>query len=256
MSSGDVLVRVQVGGQERPFFFVAAAHRDIFGAAHLARALGKEWPLYTLQPPTPAGRHDVVIPRLDDLVACYAENLRRAQPRGPYRLGGYSTGGLIAIEVARTLARAGERVELVALLDSSARVGSRASFRFLSILRRLASRWSLSPRAGEPRHLRLFRSALTDAGMFATTTALQGHRPAPFDACPVVLLQSRGEGLTALRVPTHGWEQVVRSGLSVESVPGDHDSCMQPPHVAVLAEKLRTHLASSSPQAASTGALP
>jgi thioesterase domain-containing protein len=240
------MVRVQPGGRERPFFFVSAAHRDVFAAAHLGRALGPEWPVYVLQPPTPPSRHAVVLPRLSDLVDRYVASVRGVQPSGSYRLGGYSTGGLIAIEVARALANSGERVELVALLDASNRVTSGLSLRFWLAVRRLASGWRLSPRAGEPRYLRLFRSVVTDPGMFGTTTALQDHRPAPYDASPVVLFQATPEGLTALRVPTRGWERIVPSGLSIEPVPGDHDSCMQPPNVAVVADKLRAHLADAA----------
>lgn len=43
--------------------------------------------------------------------------MREVRPRGPYLLGGLCVGGAIAIEMARRLDAAGERVALVAVID-------------------------------------------------------------------------------------------------------------------------------------------
>ena len=48
----------------------------------------------------------------------YTDNIKDAQPRGPYLLSGYSFGGVVAFEMARQLQAAGEKVALLALLDS------------------------------------------------------------------------------------------------------------------------------------------
>ena len=57
---------------------------------------------------------------LEAMAERYLAALRRIQPHGPYRLGGWSMGGVAAFEMARRLAQAGEEVELLALLDSYA----------------------------------------------------------------------------------------------------------------------------------------
>jgi thioesterase domain-containing protein len=237
----SVLVTVQRGGTERPFFFVAAAYRDVFAAAHLARALGPAWPLYALQPPADRAR-GVVLPRMADLVACYVERLRSVQPHGPYRLGGYSSGAILAIEVARSLTDDGGCVETLALLEGGPGVPNDLTYGLVRALRRLARGWRLSPRPGEPRPLRLLRSFLTDDGMFATYTVLRNHRIAPYTGSPAILFAAESRGATALRIPTKGWDALLPRGLVVEPVPGDHDSCMQPPHVAKLGERLRDHM--------------
>ncbi|MGW0036417.1 amino acid adenylation domain-containing protein [Gordonia sp. NPDC003376] len=54
---------------------------------------------------------------LPELAARHVAALRSAQPRGPYRLVGWSLGGLIAHEIARQLVAAGEEVTHLALLD-------------------------------------------------------------------------------------------------------------------------------------------
>ena len=57
----SVLVTVQRGGSQRPFFFVVAAYRDVFAASHLGRALGPDWPIHALQPPLASQRHQVLV---------------------------------------------------------------------------------------------------------------------------------------------------------------------------------------------------
>lgn len=58
--------------------------------------------------------------RIEDIAARYADEIRRRQPFGPYFVGGMCAGGVIAYEVASQLVAAGERVELVAILDAAA----------------------------------------------------------------------------------------------------------------------------------------
>ena len=48
----------------------------------------------------------------------YLEEVRRRQPEGPYHLGGWSAGGVVAYEMTLQLMAAGERVESLLLLDS------------------------------------------------------------------------------------------------------------------------------------------
>lgn len=54
---------------------------------------------------------------LSELVQTYIMEIRRVQATGPYKLGGYSLGGLIALEIAQQLQRDGEKIELLFLLD-------------------------------------------------------------------------------------------------------------------------------------------
>ncbi|MFF8513543.1 beta-ketoacyl synthase N-terminal-like domain-containing protein [Streptomyces sp. NPDC015492] len=53
-----------------------------------------------------------------DLAAHYIQQIRKMQPQGPYRLGGYSFGGVVAFEMAVQMQRKGEKVESLLLFDS------------------------------------------------------------------------------------------------------------------------------------------
>ena len=57
--------------------------------------------------------------RLEEIVEFYLGVVRRAQPSGPYHLGGLCVGGFIALQVARRLQQEGEHVALVLLLDAA-----------------------------------------------------------------------------------------------------------------------------------------
>jgi thioesterase domain-containing protein len=66
----------------------------------------------------PHGIDGTPVPRtIEAMAADYIELIRVRQPRGPYRIGGLCNGGLIAYEMARQLAQAGERVETLIMIE-------------------------------------------------------------------------------------------------------------------------------------------
>ena len=84
--------------------------------AGLARLMGPAFPFYAVSfgdPPPALGLAEL----LPAIAERFLVDLRAVLPRGPYHLGGYSRGGLIALEVARRLIADGETVALLALLD-------------------------------------------------------------------------------------------------------------------------------------------
>src|SRR6185503_2382423 len=56
--------------------------------------------------------------RIEEMAAHYLEAIRSVQPDGPYLLGGWSMGGVVAYEMAQQLAAQGQQVSLLALLDA------------------------------------------------------------------------------------------------------------------------------------------
>ncbi|KAH8431101.1 uncharacterized protein LDX57_008762 [Aspergillus melleus] len=58
------------------------------------------------------------IPTVQDLAASYTAEIKRRQPQGPYLIGGYSFGGILALESMRQLLEAGGEVEKLVLLDA------------------------------------------------------------------------------------------------------------------------------------------
>jgi amino acid adenylation domain-containing protein len=112
----DVLVALRPHGDRPPLFCVHPALGLSWSYARLGRYLPGR-PIYGLQPPglTEPGRLPDDVERLAEE---YLVKIRSVQPRGPYHLLGWSFGGLVAHSLALRLTEQGERVALLALLDS------------------------------------------------------------------------------------------------------------------------------------------
>ena len=109
-------VALQTNGSEQPFFFLHGAYDgSAFYCIPLAHALGSEQPFYALHP----YRFDnqLVPPTFEEIAATHVETLRTVQPNGPYLLGGFCGGGLVAYEVARQLQAQGDKVNFLVLMD-------------------------------------------------------------------------------------------------------------------------------------------
>jgi amino acid adenylation domain-containing protein len=114
-SSRTPLVAVQAGGSRRPFFYLHGAwDSDAFYCFHLAHHLGPDQPFYALASYNFDGLQ--VIPTVEEMAAAHIQSLRTIQPEGPYLLGGFCNGGLVAYEMARQLHAEGQRVDLLVLI--------------------------------------------------------------------------------------------------------------------------------------------
>ncbi len=116
-SAFDEVLPLRPHGSARPLWCIHPASGFSWSYAGLGRHLGPDVPVYGLQAPGLNGER----PPLGDvgaLAAHYVHALRAVQPEGPYRLLGWSFGGIVAHEMAAMLEADGERVELLALLDA------------------------------------------------------------------------------------------------------------------------------------------
>nr|WP_256098977.1 non-ribosomal peptide synthetase [Variovorax sp. SG517] len=109
-------VTIRKGGNaRRALVFIHEPSGEVLSYERLARHVDPEVGLYGIR----ADRDAVQAgSRYEDLAAGYVRLIREALPRGPYRLAGWSAGGVLAFEVARQLIAAGERVEFLGLVDS------------------------------------------------------------------------------------------------------------------------------------------
>jgi thioesterase domain-containing protein len=156
-------VQVQAGASRTAFFFL---HGDIdsggFFCRRLARALGPDVTMYAVQP---HGLNGAALP--DSVEEMAAERLRsivEIQPAGPYHIGGFCGGGIIAYEMARQLHARGEQVAPLLLID--ARPPNLAYRSDWALARRTASALRLSPRVQRALFLRLkwYREELQASG--------------------------------------------------------------------------------------------
>ena len=128
------LVPIRSTGTRAPFFCVHPWAGVVYPYYELAAELGPEQPFYGLQA---VGLYQEPHTSIEQMATHYLDALRQVQPVGPYLLGGWSMGGLIAYEMAQQLQQIGETVALLALLDVPApiyaqRVSRTASAKFLA----------------------------------------------------------------------------------------------------------------------------
>ncbi|MDG9720489.1 amino acid adenylation domain-containing protein [Streptomyces sp. DH24] len=112
-----VLLPLRTRGGRPPLFCVHPGFGLSWSYAALMRRLDAQQPVYALQ-----ARGITAGARMPDsyqeLLEDYLRQIRAVSPHGPYRLLGWSFGGLVAHSLAARLQAEGERVELVAMLDT------------------------------------------------------------------------------------------------------------------------------------------
>ena len=204
----------------------------------------------------------------DAMAQRYAEEIRKHAPRGPVNLAGYSTGGLIAFEVARILKHEGYEVGLVALLDTLFPPGPGLSAwltRQREIVReagwagiRTVADWwwgSLRALAGRARHRPRWRYLLSrnrtlppDLAAKRIThialAAVRRHQPGPYPGA-ITYIRALGDG-TRFNDSIPRWREVAQEVI-VRDAPGQHagEANMVSEHhasamAAIIEERLTT----------------
>ena len=110
------LVAIRESGRRPPLYIVHGNGGDVLILTGLLRYLAADQPLYGI---TARGLNRDEAPHtdFDALIEDYLAGIRRVQPTGPYYLGGYCIGGILACEMARRLRARGESVRAVVMID-------------------------------------------------------------------------------------------------------------------------------------------
>ena len=116
---GSSLIRIQPGTGRSPLFLVHPMGGGVFGYIHLARHLGKEQSVYGLQGSRLHGAN--LCRSIEEMATLYVKAMTAVDAKGPYQLGGWSMGGVVAFEMAQQLKARGLDVALLALIDSRPR---------------------------------------------------------------------------------------------------------------------------------------
>jgi thioesterase domain-containing protein len=249
------VVPVRVSGDRMPFFCVHGAGGNVLNLHDLSRHLPPGRPFHGLQARGVDGK-EAPFASIEEMATAYLAAIREVQPRGPYFLGGYCGGGLVALEMSQALLAAGERVALLVLIDSPSPLPIPSGSKL--------GRWSRTLAAESSRNL-LMRASLKwrrDIGAARFAAALRYHqarggaiphelrdqwmtgefmriavryRVRPYPGKVVLLLARDGR---SDEHPEVGWAHIAGGGLLVDRIPGDHRSLAKEPHVRVLAARL------------------
>jgi thioesterase domain-containing protein len=216
------VVAIQPTGTRPALFCVPGFDGEVMVFTQLARHLGADQPFYALYPRFIEDAHGGTV-SVETVAAHYAEAICGGYPQERYVIGGYSSGGIVALEVARQLAARGHHVALVALFDAFAGMtGALPSFLAPSKAQSIARFTDHFGSAADNR-LRMVRAV----------QALRRHVSRAY-AGRVDLFRARESEST----DDHGWQRLAHD-FHVHDVAGDHFTLMQAPHVEDLAASIR-----------------
>lgn len=252
------LVPLHPAGDKPGLFLIHGLEGSVLPYALLARYLGDQRPVYALQA-TDIREDD----GFEDLACKYLPEIRAVQPAGPYHLGGYCTGGIVALELAHQLRAAGEKVGAIVQMDPLFfSGGTRWVLGYLrSVVRwRRFLKWLHESAVGPAmKRIGLYRRppwevrfrdgtwVLADPDA-DTARRIEAHfrMRRKYDLRPWpgrVHMFLSGGMITRRHSPVPMWRELALGGLDVTEVPGRHTSMLAEPHVTVLAEKFRRALA-------------
>jgi amino acid adenylation domain-containing protein len=252
------LVAIREGHGGPPLVCVHGAGGHVLNMGAIARHVGGSGPFYGVQARGVDGRGPPFA-RIEDMAIAYVRELRVLQPHGPYYLSGYCGGGIVAVEMAKTLRNLGEPVALVALVNTYRPRSVRPTPRLVSwiedcpkglrhLFRRVRKGISRVVRdttrrmAIEYHRMRggPIPSALRDFWLTeAFFRAAGDYRPLPYDGKLTVLRAVDVDPGVAHPSRELGWAEFATGGIDLREIPGDHDSMSQEPNVVHLGAALR-----------------
>jgi amino acid adenylation domain-containing protein len=276
------VLAIQPHGNKPPFFCVPPLGFSVVQYRDLASHLGSEQPFYSFQAgpveePSVEGGSS-----LAGLASKYVAAMREIQSDGPYHVGGWSSGGVMAFEMAQQLKEAGQEVGVLALFDTWA-PGSRRKRDETELLawliagfarqRGQETKLSLNELRGlsQEGQFNLAVQEIARSGMAGQNVneswlsdmlrrvignhslaynyegALYPGRISLFRASELLPddqrdLQQEGIDLGSRIYQYRGWEPLTSEPLQVYDIPAVHIHLMTEPHVATLARFLGNEL--------------
>ncbi|UXY24910.1 amino acid adenylation domain-containing protein (plasmid) [Streptomyces cynarae] len=256
-------VRLRRGNDGSPLFLFPAQGGSAAAYLELAGLLVTQPSVYALQS-VGFDSDEAPFTTVEEIARAGLEAIRKVCPAGPYRLAGWSFGGLVAFEAARQLEAAGESVALLGILDTPVfrprTDTARAEGGFKEELLRVVSDMALYKqhlessteeelieeilryeRAGkrmsnlaDSESIRRMVRVYTANGKATTTYRYDGTV-----AADIHLLRSteQGSGLTN-EVRLQDWQALTSGTVTVHPVPGRHAELLEMPSVQYVADVL------------------
>ena len=252
-------------GDRNPIFMVHPPGGIVICYRELAHAIGRDQPLLAIRS---RGLHgnETLPESMETMASDYIDAIRQTRPQGPYVVGGWSLGGVVAYEVARQLIESGESVERLILLDSTIPEGagdwlrpehsSPAGLEYgidmtldqlsqLSQQDQLPFLWQHALKLGvvdETSPREVVEQVLSDLkNLFHHHVKLANvYRIKPLEV-PTLLIRPTDAPVKIQSSEDRGWRQLI-SSVDVRFVAGHHHSMVQQPHVSELAKAIRDAL--------------
>lgn len=265
----DCVIPIRASGSKPPLFIVHGALLDILYVRNLLPYLDPDQPLYGVQGMGLSGK-TTVAHTVEEIAGHYVSQLIGHTPSTTVALAGYSSGGVIAYEMARQLRNRGKTVVFLGFFDSFATTGMQSRFRgwvkfwkgvikeairqygsfhtalFLTLILADNVLGKTIGKLGATSYRRAFPSDYWKSKAQLThILALKRHRPEPIDI-RAVLFKGTRTAVGGVANDTNGWSELLKSGLEVVNITGSHFNMFTPENVEDLALKLQEKLNESS----------
>ncbi|MGI4792363.1 MAG: amino acid adenylation domain-containing protein [Janthinobacterium lividum] len=262
----STLVPLRSSGSKPPLYCIHPDHGLVLFYQALVNRLPPDQPVYGLQS-VGVDSNEAPLTSLEEMAARYLRDIRRFQPMGPYHLGGYSLGGVVAAEMARQLHAEGQRVGLLALFDAYAPVAYQQNLIDKPRLQRMAGHLqllrgnsakealhSLTEKAREALHGKKadwqkaaeeLAGSVAPERLSALKNIILANEAAFFryetQPCPAraTLFRAAEVSVFEEQDPSLWWGDNFTGGLEIHDVPGAHLTLMNEPQVQTLALTLQ-----------------
>jgi pyochelin synthetase len=277
------LVPIQPGGSNPPFFCVHGGGGNVLIFRELAHHLGADYPFYGLQARGLDGSSDYLT-TTEAMAESYLREIRELQPEGPYYLGGFCMGGQVAVEIAQTLVREGQQVNLLFAIDAHnfngvipqfslrqkvGNFGQKIKFHWLNVwqlgfkgqIDYLVEKSKFALRRETERlrikivhlfklnpHRDVVRGTREEFLEDINDRAFLAYVPDVYPGKMTICRPRRN--YTFLHDPFNGWGEIAAGGLEIIELPSNPGGIFLEPYVQTLAEKLKEQI----DQAVSNGA--
>jgi amino acid adenylation domain-containing protein len=275
--SWSLLVPVRAGGTKPPFFLVHDLGGNVLDYRRLVNHLESDQPVYAIQAQGLDGNL-IKDAALEEMAADYVAELRSFQPEGPYFLGGFRLGGLLALEAAEQLTAAGQKVGLVIMIQSIHpeamnykpntpvfqriwyQLQKRASLEWENLLHnpkgyvseRIVHLWDAVRLRTSIAYQKVTGKAPSKSPEWSKLyffeavgvehkKAMDKYRPGPYDGDVLIIRAS--EQLAGLIADEHlGWDRTLHGKLDVCEIHGHQENFLLEPNVSQLAKELSIRL--------------
>ncbi len=244
--AGSVLVPIARAAEGVPLILIHDGSGAALAYRKLTDRLTQLCPLYALETTRPESDWSTVT--IEAIARQYIDTVRQTLRHGPYRLAGFSLGGIVAYEMARQLRQIGEDVDLLVIFD----VSNPSAPPRQRTLRQWCAHHAASLR-GRPLTEKLRYLAKRAAGKLLANCRLgsvagetssldsamhlaRRYRPEPYDG-RVLLFVARNKPGRLEFADDLGWRRVVPA-LDIRYSSADHLSLLKEPYVAEIASHL------------------
>ncbi len=276
--SWSSLVPIRTKGSRPPLFLMHSHGGNTLEYHALANLLDEDQPVYSLQSRGLDG-HIRANLTIEEMATTYIEEIRSVRPEGPYYLGGFCLGGILALEAAQQLTEAGEKVPFVFLIQSihpqllgfapetstlqrwwytinkrldlerewlstggKGHITDRARFILKNLLPKAALALGYVKVKDDADLSGLSTHYILEALAQEHTRAMRNYVPRPYKGNAIVF--RAGKQLRGIKAGRDlGWQSIFEGQLEIIEIEGHQQNIMLHPHVEQLATELAPRIA-------------